>query len=96
MLNRESVETLTRQAAWLDKYPQVIVLIAGNADERGTESYNLALGQRRAQTARDYLVAQGLAASRIQIVSYGKERPVAVGDDESSFRQNRNAITSVQ
>ncbi len=95
-LSSEAQTTLDRQAAWLAKYPSVDVLIAGNADERGTETYNLALGQRRANSARDYLVAKGVAASRIKTISYGKDCPVAAGNDEAAWQQNRNAITSVQ
>ena len=95
-LSSDAEATLDKQAAWLAKYPSVDVLIAGNADERGTETYNLALGQRRANAARDYLVAQGVASSRIQTISYGKDCPVAAGNDESAYAQNRNAITSVQ
>ena len=76
----------------------VNVQIAGNCDERGTEEYNLALGQRRANAARDYLVAKGAAAARITTISYGKDRPQpdALGHDEASWAQNRNAITSVK
>ncbi len=95
-LSSEADATLGRQAAWLAKYPSVNVLVAGNADERGTETYNLALGKRRANHARDYLVAQGVAATRIQTISYGKNCPVAAGNDDASYQQNRNAITSVQ
>ncbi|HTJ90226.1 MAG TPA: peptidoglycan-associated lipoprotein Pal [Acidocella sp.] len=95
-LSNDADATLSRQAAWLKKYPNVNVLVAGNADERGTETYNLALGQRRANQARDYLVAQGVSPSRIQTVSYGKDCPVAAGNDEAAYQQNRNAITSVQ
>ena len=72
------------------------VLVAGNCDERGTETYNLALGQKRADAARDYLVSQGVATARIQTISYGKDKPVASGNDEAAYQQNRNAITSVQ
>jgi peptidoglycan-associated lipoprotein len=95
-LSSDADATLGRQAAWLAKYPSVNVLIAGNADERGTETYNLALGNKRATAARDYLVAQGVAATRITTVSYGKDCPVASGNDDASYQQNRNAITSVQ
>ncbi|HQT64611.1 MAG: peptidoglycan-associated lipoprotein [Acidocella sp. 20-57-95] len=95
-LSSDADATLGRQAAWLAKYPNVDVLVAGNADERGTETYNLALGKHRANAARDYLVAQGVAASRIQTISYGKDCPVAAGNDDASYQQNRNAITSVQ
>lgn len=95
-LSSESVATLGRQAAWLEKYPEVKVLVAGNCDERGTEAYNLALGWRRANAARDYLVAKGVSPSRIETISYGKDRPVALGSNEQAWAQNRNAITSVQ
>jgi peptidoglycan-associated lipoprotein len=95
-LTPDADATLGHQAAWLSKYPSVNVLVAGNADERGTETYNLALGNRRADTARDYLVAQGVAATRLQTISYGKDCPVASGNDDASYQQNRNAIVSVQ
>jgi peptidoglycan-associated lipoprotein len=95
-LSSDADATLGRQADWLKKYPNVNVLVAGNADERGTETYNLALGQRRANQARDYLVAQGISPSRIQTISYGKDCPVAAGNDDAAYQQNRNAITSVQ
>jgi peptidoglycan-associated lipoprotein len=95
-LSTDAQATLGRQSAWLAKYPQVSVLVAGNADDRGTEEYNLALGQRRANTARDFLVAQGSSSARISTISFGKDRPTAVGDDESAWAQNRNAITSVK
>lgn len=95
-LSGEARATLDRQAAWLARYPQVVVQVAGNCDERGTEEYNLALGQRRANAARDYLVARGVASGRISTISYGKTRPTALGSDEQSWAQNRNAITSVR
>jgi peptidoglycan-associated lipoprotein len=95
-LSSDADTTLGRQSAWLTKYPSVNVQVAGNCDEKGTETYNLALGQKRADAARDYLVAQGVATARITTVSYGKDKPVASGDDDASYQQNRNAITSVQ
>jgi peptidoglycan-associated lipoprotein len=95
-LTPDARATIDRQAAWLAKYPQNNVQVAGNADERGTEEYNIALGQRRANADRDYLVAKGVAASRITTISYGKDRPVALGSDESAYKQNRNAITSLK
>jgi len=88
--------TLDRQSAWLGKYAQVNVQIAGNCDERGTEEYNIALGQHRANSARDYLVAKGVASARITTISYGKDRPVALGSNEDAWKQNRNAITEVK
>jgi peptidoglycan-associated lipoprotein len=94
-LSSDADATLGKQASWLAKYPSVNVLVAGNADERGTETYNLALGNSRADAARDYLVAQGVASTRISTISYGKDCPVAAGHDDSSWQQNRNAITSV-
>jgi len=87
--------TLEKQAAWLKRYPQVQVTIEGHADERGTREYNLALGERRANSAKDFLVAQGVAANRIRVISYGKERPVALGHDEASWAQNRRAVTVI-
>lgn len=96
LLTSEDQATLDRQAAWLQKYPQVTVLIAGNCDDRGTEEYNLALGQRRANAVRDYLAAKGVDPSRLQTISYGKDRPVALGDNEKAWAQNRNGISSVQ
>jgi peptidoglycan-associated lipoprotein len=94
-LTPDSQATLDKQAAWLAKYANVRVLIAGNCDDRGTEEYNLALGQRRANAARDYLVARGVDPSRIQTISYGKDRPIAPGDNEEAWAQNRNDTTSV-
>ena len=95
-LSSEAQATLDRQAAWLARYPQVTVQIAGNCDDRGTDEYNIALGNRRANAARDYLVAKGVSADRISTISYGKDRPTATGDDEQSWAQNRNAITAVR
>lgn len=95
-LSGDARSTLDRQAAWLGRYPQVQVQMGGNCDERGTTEYNLALGQRRANAARDYLVARGVSSARVTSVSYGKERPIAVGSDEAAYAQNRNATTSVR
>lgn len=95
-LTAEARETLRRQAAWLSQYPQARVLIAGNADERGTREYNLALGARRANAAREYLVSQGVDPSRISTVSYGKERPVCQQSTEACWSLNRNATTIIQ
>ncbi len=95
-LKDDARSTLDRQSGWLAKYPQVNVQVAGNCDDRGTEEYNLALGQRRANAARDYLVARGVAGSRVSTISYGKDRPTALGDNEQAWAQNRNAITSVR
>ncbi|MGP1275920.1 MAG: peptidoglycan-associated lipoprotein Pal [Caulobacterales bacterium] len=94
-LDNASRETLRRQAAWLAQYPGTRILIAGNADERGTREYNLALGARRANSVRDFLVSQGVDASRISTVSYGKERPSCTQSTESCWAQNRNGITVI-
>ena len=88
--------TLERQAAWLQKWSANNVQVAGNCDERGTQAYNIALGQRRANAARDFLVAKGVAATRITTISYGKDRPTALGSNEQAWAQNRNAIPSVR
>lgn len=95
-LKPDARATLDKQAAWLGKYPQNNVQVAGNCDERGTEEYNLALGQRRANAAAGYLQAKGVAKTRITTISYGKDRPTAMGHDEQAWAQNRNAITSVR
>ncbi len=85
--------TLTSQVQWLNRYPNVRVTVEGHCDERGTREYNIALGERRATAARNFLVAQGIAATRINTISYGKERPVALGSDEASWARNRRAVT---
>ena len=87
--------TLNRQAAFMQASPTLRVVIGGHADERGTREYNLALGERRAAATRDYLVAKGVNAARVRIISYGKERPVALGHEESSWSQNRRGVTTV-
>ncbi len=93
-LTQEDRSTLDAQAHWLEQN-RVAVMVAGNTDERGTEEYNLALGQRRANAARDYLVSKGVPASQIRTISYGKDRPTAMGSTEADWAKNRNAITSV-
>ena len=91
----ESQQILSRQADWLRRYPNVTVTIEGHCDERGTREYNLALGERRAQAAKNVLVASGIPGSRISTISYGKERPTVVGSNEEAWAQNRVAITTV-
>ena len=86
---------LQRQAEWLKRYPNVTVTIEGHTDERGTREYNLALGERRAQAARNVLVASGISSSRISTISYGKERPAVPGSTEEAYAQNRRAVTVV-
>jgi peptidoglycan-associated lipoprotein len=85
--------TLDKQAAWLNRYPRYTFTIEGHADERGTREYNFALGARRAETTKDYLIARGVPASRMKTISFGKERPVAVCNDISCWSQNRRAVT---
>ena len=87
---------LQRQASWLQQYPQNSVQVEGHADERGTREYNLALGQRRANAGRDGLVAGGVAGGRISTISYGKDRPAALGSTEEAWAQNRRAVTVVR
>ncbi len=86
---------LDSQAQWLARYPNVPVSLEGHCDERGTREYNLALGDRRANAAKNYLAARGVSATRIATISYGKERPLALGSDEASWAQNRRAVTIV-
>lgn len=86
-------QTLARQAEWLKRYPNYAITIEGHADERGTREYNIALGQRRAVAARDFLVSQGIPMNRLRTISYGKERPVAVCDEARCWNQNRRAVT---
>ncbi|QYE34868.1 peptidoglycan-associated lipoprotein Pal [Polymorphobacter sp. PAMC 29334] len=86
---------LGKQAEWLARYPSVKVTVEGHTDERGTREYNLALGDRRASAAKNFLAAQGVNSSRIATISYGKERPVADGTDEAAYAQNRRAVTVV-
>jgi peptidoglycan-associated lipoprotein len=95
-LTDEARGTLDKQAEWLQRNPNVRIMVAGNCDERGTEEYNLALGQRRANVDRDYLVAHGINAARIQTISYGKSRPADPSSTPEAWAKNRNAITMVQ
>ncbi|WP_422015391.1 peptidoglycan-associated lipoprotein Pal [Reyranella sp.] len=89
-------QTLNRQAEWLKKYGNYQITIEGHCDERGTREYNLALGERRANAARQYLIAQGIPAARLKTVSYGKERPDPVGSDEAAWARNRRAVTALE
>ena len=95
-IREDGRQTLNRQAEWLKKYTNYQITIAGHCDERGTREYNLALGERRANAAKQYLVAQGIPAQRIQTISYGKERPDPVGSDEAAWSRNRRAVTELQ
>ena len=93
ILTTRSRETLRKQAAWLRQNPSVTVFIEGHADERGTREYNLALGERRANAAKDYLMTYGVSSDRIQLISYGKERPVDPGSNPLSWSKNRRSVT---
>jgi peptidoglycan-associated lipoprotein len=92
-VDAEDQTILQSQAQWLQANPTVKVTVEGHADERGTRDYNLALGEKRANSAKNYLVTLGVDASRITTISYGKERPAALGSDESAWAQNRRAVT---
>ncbi|WP_373354292.1 peptidoglycan-associated lipoprotein Pal [Pseudoroseicyclus sp. CXY001] len=87
--------TLDGQAGWLQSHPEFIAVIEGHADEQGTREYNVALGARRANAAREYLISRGINPARLRTVSYGKERPVAVCSDEACYTQNRRAVTVI-
>jgi len=91
----EAMPRLDAQAQWLQRYPSVTVRIEGNADERGTREYNLALGARRAEAVRNYLISRGIPAARIDTISFGKERPIAEGSSEDAWARNRNAHTAI-
>ena len=92
-IDGESQGILRSQAQWLARYAGKSITIEGHCDERGTREYNLALGERRANAAKNYLISLGVDGGRIQTVSYGKERPVALGSDEAAWAKNRRAVT---
>ena len=94
-LTAQGRTTLDGQAGWLRSNPDYLAVIEGHADEQGTREYNVALGARRANAVREYLIAQGIAGSRIRTVSYGKERPIAICSEESCYAQNRRAVTVI-
>lgn len=94
-IDAEDQATLQSQAQWLARYPAVRVTLEGHADERGTRDYNIALGERRANAAKNYLASLGVDPGRIQVISYGKERPAALGSNEEAWSQNRRAVTIV-
>ncbi|MHA6719223.1 peptidoglycan-associated lipoprotein Pal [Sphingomonas sp. RS6] len=94
-IDPEARAILDSQARWLVAHPNVRITIEGHCDERGTREYNLALGDRRANAAKNYLAARGVSADRMTTISYGKERPIAMGSDEASWAQNRRAVTIV-
>lgn len=94
-LKSEARDSLKRQAAWLKVNPTVVITVEGHCDERGTREYNLALGERRATAVKNYLITLGVSANRVGTISYGKERPVALGHTEAAWSQNRRGVTSV-
>ena len=93
VLTTASRETLRKQAAWLRKNSDITVVLEGHADERGTREYNLALGERRANAAKDYLMTYGISSDRISVLSYGKERPVDAGSNALAWSKNRRSVT---
>ena len=93
VLTTASRETLRKQAAWLRKNSDITIVLEGHADERGTREYNLALGERRANAAKDYLMTYGISSDRISVLSYGKERPVDSGSNPLSWSKNRRSVT---
>jgi peptidoglycan-associated lipoprotein len=95
-IRADAQDTLNRQAAWLGQYGNYAITVEGHCDERGTREYNLALGERRANAVRNYLVAQGVDPNRIQTISYGKERPEIADSNESAWAQNRRGVTVLQ
>ncbi|WP_259782788.1 peptidoglycan-associated lipoprotein Pal [Aestuariispira ectoiniformans] len=94
-LRSNAQDTLAKQAAWLLKYPQVMIQVEGHCDERGTREYNLALGERRANSVKEYLVSLGVSADRISTISYGKERPAVEGSNAEAWAQNRRGVTRI-
>ena len=93
ILTTKTRDTLRKQAAWLRENPSVNIVVEGHADERGTREYNLALGERRANSAKDYLMTYGISANRISVISYGKERPVDSGSNPLAWSKNRRSVT---
>ncbi len=93
VLTTAARETLRKQAAWLRKNSKITVVLEGHADERGTREYNLALGERRANSAKDYLMTYGISSDRISVLSYGKERPVDSGSSPLAWSKNRRSVT---
>ena len=93
VLTTASRDTLRKQAAWLRKNPDINVVLEGHADERGTREYNLALGERRANSAKDYLMTYGISSNRVSVISYGKEGPVDSGSNPLAWSKNRRSVT---
>ena len=94
-LDADAQELLQDQVAWLKQYPAVSVTVEGHCDERGTREYNLALGEKRAQAVKNYLLSLGVSSERVSTISYGKERPAVVGSNDNAWSQNRRSVTLV-
>ena len=94
-LDTDAQELLQDQVAWLKQYSDVSVIIEGHCDERGTREYNLALGEKRAQSVKNYLISLGISSDRVSTISYGKERPAVVGSNDGAWAQNRRSVTVV-
>ena len=94
-LDSDAQELLQDQVAWLKQYSDVSVIVEGHCDERGTREYNLALGEKRAQSVKNYLISLGISSDRISTISYGKERPAVVGSNDGACAQNRRSVTVV-
>ena len=95
-LDQTDRDTLQRQAAWLARYPAVVLTVEGHADERGTREYNIALGARRAASVREFLIGLGVSAARLETISYGKERPVCVESAENCWQINRRGVSTIR
>jgi peptidoglycan-associated lipoprotein len=95
-LNDSDHQTLQKQAAWLQRFPTVVLTIEGHCDERGTREYNIALGARRAQAVKDYLASLGVSAARLETISYGKERPMCSQSNETCWAQNRRGVSTIK
>ena len=95
-ISADAAEVLDTQVKWLKKHENVNVVVQGYCDERGTREYNLALGERRANAVKQFLVSQGVAADRVSTISYGKERPAVLGSNEAAWAQNRRAVTVIK
>ena len=94
-LDNDAQELLQDQVAWLKQYSDVSVIIEGHCDERGTREYNLALGEKRAQSVKNYLISLGISSDRVSTISYGKERPAVIGSNDGAWAQNRRSVTIV-
>jgi peptidoglycan-associated lipoprotein len=95
-LSNDACNTLARQAEWLKKNKTINVTVAGHCDERGTREYNIALGEKRAEAVKQYFISAGISAERIETISYGKERPTVIGNDENAFSKNRRSVVAIR